>query len=181
MLFLSSQVAQEDAMKATLMERMKKLNAKRVIALAIAPGAMGLGLDAAISHFAGRDMANPAQLIPVTFAPLAAMALMFLAAPHRTARVFRLGVRWVGAVGIAVGLVGTGFHVRALLRLLAGTPLTFANVGAALAVAPPLFAPGAFAAIGVLVWLLGSPRVAIELKFGTARPAGFAELAPRAA
>ena len=167
-------------MKAGLMERMKTLNAKRVIALGVAPGVLALGLDAAISHFAGREMANPFQLTPVIFAPLAAMALLLLGAPHRTAATFRKGVRVLGAVGTLVGLAGTGFHVRALLRLLAGDALTFERLTAALAVAPPLFAPGAFAAVGMLVWLLGSPRLAIELKLGAPRPGGgFGELAPR--
>lgn len=169
-------------MKATLMERMNKLNAKRVIALAVAPGVLGLGVDAAIAHFAGRDMANRAQLIPVLFAPVAAAALLLLASPYRTAAVFRRGVRLVGALATAVGLVGTGFHVRALVRLMEGTPLTFAALKAALAVAPPLFAPGGFAGIGMLVWLLGSPRLAIELKLGAPAPlAGAREWWPRAA
>jgi hypothetical protein len=35
-------------------------------------------------------------------------------------------------------------------------------IAAALAVAPPIFAPAAFAGLGVVVWLLGSPRLAIR-------------------
>jgi hypothetical protein len=157
-------------MKAGLMERMNHVAAKRLIAMAVAPGVVGLGVDAGIAHFAGREMASKAQLIPVLFAPLAAVVLMLLASPYRTGTMFRRGVRAVGAVAAGVGLLGTGFHVRALLRLLAGTPVTFDNLKAALAVAPPLFAPGGFAAVGVLVWLLGSPRLAIELKLGALVP-----------
>ena len=168
-------------MKAALMERVKKINAKRALALAVAPGVLGLGLDAAISHFAEREMAHPAQLIPVSFAPLATLALLFFAAPHRGAELFRKGMRWVGAAATLVGMVGTGFHVRALVRLLEGGPLSFAGLKAALAVAPPLFAPGGFAAVGLLVWALGSPRLAIELKFPDATPPRLATLVARAA
>jgi hypothetical protein len=150
-------------MKATLRERINRAGMKRVIALGLAPGILALGLDAAISHFAGREMANPAQLVPVTFAPLATAALLFFAAPRRGAELFRQGLRWVGGAATAVGLLGTGFHVRALLRLLDGDPLNLTALKAALAVAPPLFAPGAFAAVGVMVWMIASPRVAIEL------------------
>jgi hypothetical protein len=167
-------------MKAALMERMRKVDAKRMIAMGIAPGVLGLGLDAAISHFAGRPMAHPAQVIPVAFAPCAAAALLFLAGPHWTAELFRRGIRAVGAVAAVVGMLGTGFHVRALIRLLEGTPLTFAGLKAALAVAPPLFAPGAFTAVGVILYLVGSPRVTIAVR-GAEPVAGLARWEPRTA
>jgi hypothetical protein len=60
--------------------------------------------------------------------------------------------------------VGTGFHGRALARLLEGVPLTWENLQAALAAAPPLFAPGAFVMLGALVFVLGNPRVRIDLQ-----------------
>jgi hypothetical protein len=180
MLFSGSLLTTEDAMKAALMERMRKLDAKRVIAMGIAPGVLGLGLDAAISHFAGREMAHPAQVIPVAFAPCAAAALLFLAAPHRTAELFRRGIRAVGVLAAMVGALGSGFHARALMRLLDGAPLTFAGLKAALAVAPPLFAPAAFAAVGVMLYLVGNPRLTIAVRGEEPAP-GLARLEPRTA
>src|SRR5438874_11099704 len=149
----------EDAMLTMI----KKLETKRILAMAIGPGLAGLGLDAAISHFAGRSgMVVPPQYVPVLFAPLACVLTMAFAMPKVKAKVFSVAMRSIGAAGIVVGLLGTGFHVRALMRLLEGLPLTWANLEPALAVAPPLFAPGAFAAIGAIVWALGSRKVVIR-------------------
>jgi hypothetical protein len=140
------------------------LDAKRALALVLGPSAAAIGGDAAIAHFAGRDMAHPAQLLPVLVAPLACLALMAVAAPRLPGQWFRRGARAVGAVLAALGMVGTGFHGRALARLLEGSPRTWENLKTALAVAPPLFAPGAFIMLGALVFVLGSPRVRIELQ-----------------
>ena len=150
-------------MRAQAMEWFKNLNAKRGAALVVAPGLLAVGADAAISHFAGKEMHHPAQLVPVVFAPLACAALTAFAAPRLTALRFRRAVRWIGALGGAVGMAGTTFHLLALRKLMEGQPPTLAALTAALAVAPPLFAPGAFAMIGGIVWLLGNPK--LELHF----------------
>ena len=42
------------------------LDAKRTLALVLGPGAAAIGGDAAIAHFAGREMAHPAQLLPAS-------------------------------------------------------------------------------------------------------------------
>lgn len=159
-------------MRAKFTEWLKQLNAQRALALAIGPGLIPLGLDAAVSHLAGRSgLVLPAQYIPVLFAPAACLALMAFAAPRLGPSPFRLAVRIVGAAGIAVGMLGTGFHVRALLRLLESSPLSLEGLDAALAVAPPLFAPGAFAGIGAVLWIIGNPRLTIRL---APRPAAIA-------
>jgi hypothetical protein len=137
------------------------LNPKRLILLALAPGALVLGGDAAIAHFAGREMAHPAQLLPVTLGPLAALILMLGAWREEW---LRRAVQVGGALLLALGGAGTAFHARALMRLLQGAPLTWENVTTALAVAPPIFAPGAFALVGALVLAAGNPRVRIELQ-----------------
>lgn len=168
-------------MKARLIAAITHLTPKRIIALGIAPGLLGLGLDAAISHFAGREMAHPAQLIPVVFAPIGAVALAAFAAPHRTPYWFRRGARWVGCAAALVGVIGTGFHLRALARLLEGAPLTFEGVKAALAVAPPMFAAAGFAGIGGVVWMLGNPRLNIAFAPPPAKVAGPLNLMGRAA
>ena len=152
-------------MATRFLEQMKALDPKRAAALAIAPGVLTLALDVAIAHFAGREMVNPAQLLPVTVAPAAAIVL-FVGAAKRDwlTRAMRIG----GAALAVLGTVGTGFHLRALLRLIAGAgpgeKLTWQGLQAALAVAPPLFAPGAFLGLGVVVLLLASPRVEVGLR-----------------
>ena len=140
------------------------LDAKRTLALVLGPGAAAIGGDAAIAHFAGREMAHPAQLLPVVVAPLACLALMAVAAPRLPDLWFRRGARAVGTVLTILGTVGTGFHGRALARLLEGSPFTWENLKTALAVAPPILAPGAFVMLGMMVFALGSPRVRIELE-----------------
>lgn len=150
-----------------------KLETKQLAALAIAPGIAAVALDVAIAHFAGREMAHPAQLLPVTIGPLAALLLGVVATARLPARTFRRGARALGGLVAALGMTGTAFHAHALLRLLQGTPLTWEGLTTALAVAPPLFAPGAFIGLGALVFLLGDPR--LELRFG-APPARAATL-----
>src|SRR5438067_12725642 len=135
------------------------LTPKRALALALGPGAAAIGGDAAIAHFAGRDMAHPAQLLPVIVGPLAAVALVAVAALQLPEKWFRRGAKAVGALLAALGTVGTGFHGRALARLLEGAPLTWENLKTALAVAPPIMGPGAFVPLGALIFALGIPRV----------------------
>lgn len=142
----------------------EELDAKRTLMLALGPGAAVLGGDAAIAHFAGREMAHPAQLLPVTLGPVACAILLAAAGPRLQETWFRRGVQLAGALLAALGTAGTAFHGRALLRLLEGAPLTWANLTTALACAPPIFAPGAFILLGALVLAAGNPRVHIELQ-----------------
>lgn len=144
---------------------MKAVAPKRALALALGPGFLVLGADAAVDHLAGRaGMVVPAQYVPLLFAPAAAVAVMAVALPRVKAAIFARVLRGVGVAGMAVGAAGTFFHVRALGRLLEGGPLTVANLEAALAVAPPLFAPGAFLGVGAVLLALASRRVVVELQ-----------------
>ncbi len=157
-------------------KRFRGLELKRKLALVLAPGALVLGADAAVAHFAGRTLIHPAQAIPVAFGPLAALLLGVAATAALGVPALRRLFRTVGALGVAVGLTGTGFHLRALARLLE-PPFRLEDLGAALAVAPPLFAPGAFLGIGALLWALGSPRLTLAMREPeTAPPLG--ELRP---
>ncbi|HVE87254.1 MAG TPA: hypothetical protein VND93_30570 [Myxococcales bacterium] len=142
----------------------RSLDTKRALSLMVGPGALALGVDAAISHFAGREMRNPAQLLPLTYGALACVGLAAAAVPRLTAAHFRRALRWVGGAGLLVGLVGTCFHAHALWVILREEPITLHSVWIALAVAPPLFAPAGFAGIGALVWALGNPRVEINVR-----------------
>ncbi len=153
----------------------KELSLKRKLALMMAPGALALGTDAAVSHFAGREMAHAGQLVPVFFAPLATALLAWAGHAALTEATLRRVFKAVGLLGLGVGVAGTAFHLRALARLLEG-PLRFEDVMASLAVAPPLFAPASFAALGGLLIALGNPRLELNLKerahrLGALRPA----------
>src|SRR2546430_13057141 len=107
----------------------KKLETKRMLAMGIGPGLIGLGLDAAVSHFAGKSgLVVPPQYVPVLFAPLACVAMLAFAMPKVKAKVFSVAMRAVGAAGALVGLLGSGFHVRALLRLMEGQSWTLQDL-----------------------------------------------------
>jgi hypothetical protein len=157
----------------------KSLGAARAGVLLFASGLLGLGGDVAVSHFAGRDMKSPVQLVPVIAAPIAFALLTALGLKRWPQAWFRKGVRAVGAALCAVGLTGTGFHVAAFLRLLEGQSVTLKNIELALAVAPPIAAPGAFIALGGLLWIIASPRLSLELVPRGAR-SGLIEAASRA-
>ena len=157
-------------MKAQLGRWMNGLGVKRTAALVLGPGFLALGFDAAVEHLAGRaDLVIPAQYTPVLFAPLACVTLLVVGGLKLNAKVFRTALRILGGLAIAVGTVGTGFHIRGLMRLLEDAPVTFLNLEHALAVAPPLFAPAAFAGVGAVLLLLGIERFA--LRFTLRRPA----------
>jgi len=158
-----SSTTTEDAM-TRIGSWLNTLETKRILALMVGPGALALGVDAAISHFAGREMRNPAQLTPITYGVVACIALVAAAVPKLTAAHFRRALRWVGGAGLLVGLVGTAFHAHALWVILQGEPITLHALVNALAVAPPIFAPAGFAAIGALVWALANPRVTINVQ-----------------
>lgn len=142
----------------TLRSLMTHTDPHRIAALALATGLAVMGLDAAISHFAANPFPQPAQYVPVVYGLAAFVALSAVALSDRAQPYFRTILRWLGGSSMFVGAVGTAFHLRGLGRLLESGASRWADLEAALAVAPPLFAPGAFVALGGLVWLLGNRR-----------------------
>jgi len=78
------------------------------------------------------------------------------------AELLRTVLRIAGGLSAIVGALGTAFHVSAFMRLLEGQEVTWKAIELALAVAPPLAAPGAFIAVGGLLMLLASPRVELS-------------------
>jgi uncharacterized membrane protein YedE/YeeE len=101
---------------------------------------------------------------------IVAVALTAVAALRLPEPWFRRGAKIVGGVLTALGTVGTTFHARALARLLEGEPLTWNGLKTALAVAPPILAPGAFILLGALVFGLGAERLRIEFAPATTGP-----------
>jgi len=137
------------------------LDPKNTLMLAAAGGLVAMGLDAGINHFALRELKHLAQLAPVIFGPLAGgvVALLVLAGAARSAAV----ARGVGVLSMALGAIGTAFHLRPFVMLLEDSTLE-----TALRIAPPLMAPGAFVALGALLVFAASPAVVVRLVSKTA-------------
>jgi hypothetical protein len=142
-------------------------NTRRALALAVAPGLAMLAVDAAIGHFAGSDFDNRLQLIPVLYGMLGFVVLPIVVWPKAHAP-FAWAARVLGAAGVAVGLTRTWFHFTALGSELKGD-YSWPAIEGGLSVAPPAFAPLGFAAVGVLLWLLPSPRLLLRLRIGRRR------------
>lgn len=140
---------------------LQRFDAKRVAVLVLAPGLAAVGVDAWISHFAGKDGDSPLQWVPVIFAPIAAILLIAWALPKLSPRAFGIGLTVVGLLSVAVGLWGTILHLRPILEDLKDEETTWSAIQGALSLGPPLMAPGAFAALGVILAVLGQRRLVI--------------------
>ncbi len=151
----------------------EKLGAKRFAALLLGPGIFAVGIDSAIAHFAGKGVSHPAQLVPLAYGAAALVLVVAVALPKLPASWFRRGLRVAALASAAVGAAGTFFHLRPMLEDLADEGVSLLSLEGALAVAPPLFAPGAFVILGALLWVIASPRV--ELRVVDAAPEEDAE------
>ncbi|HYX90122.1 MAG TPA: hypothetical protein VE782_01065, partial [Myxococcaceae bacterium] len=99
---------------------------------------------------------------------IAFIALAIVVWP-RTRGPFAWTARIFGASGVLVGLTGTVLHLRALISELKGD-YTWPSLEGGLSVAPPVFAPLAFAGVGALLFFLPSARVLIRIRIGSPRP-----------
>ena len=152
-------------MNSRLGQWFRLLKGKRLIALVLGPSFLALGADAAISHFAGKDASSWAQWIPVYVSPVAALVTVAVALPRLRMGVFRWGLRLAGLAGVAVGGLGTWYHLGAFRAELAKEDhLSVAVCEGALGVAPPMFAPAAFIGVGVLLWFIASPKVLLRIR-----------------
>jgi hypothetical protein len=131
----------------------KDLPARRKVLLFLFPGMLTLVWDAFFAHwsFAKAAMPHWTQYIPVVYGVLAFVALAaatLLPMPPKTS--IRL-CQATGVVGLLVGAGGIYFHGMNLLESLQGETLSFVTIGKAVKLAPPIFAPAAFAGIGLLI------------------------------
>lgn len=140
-------------------------NSRKAIALVLAPGLIALAFDAAVAHWAGKDMDNRLQAVPVVYGLVGALLVMAVCLP-RSRAVFAWTSRGVGAVGVLVGLVGTGVHTASFFKELAGQ-YTLSGLEGAFSVAPPLLAPLGFTGLGAILLLLPSARLLLRLKVGS--------------
>lgn len=143
-------------------------NSRKAIAVAVAPGLLLLAVDAAIAHFAvSGEYGNELQYPPIIYGVLGFLITMVVVLPKARAP-FAWAMRFLGVVGVLVGLGGTGLHVAELIELLEGD-YSWANIQGTIGTAPPVFAPMAFTGIGALLFLLPSSLLYIRLNVGTPR------------
>jgi hypothetical protein len=146
----------------------RRVGEKRLVALALAPGFLLLGLDAAIGHLAGKE-GEPPQIVPVVLSPLSFLLVLVAGLPFVREGAQRLLLRITGVVNVVLGLFGTGLHLKELGRHFDGG-FSFSALEDALSVAPPAFAPLAFTGMGALLWIVASP--ALRLRVTTAPEPG---------
>lgn len=142
---------------------LEKLGAKRFVALLVGPGLLAVAIDSAIAHFAGKGVGHPAQLVPLAYGAAAFVVMMLVTLLDPEMAWFRRGLRVLGLASAAVGAAGTFFHLKPMLADLADETLSWDAVEGALGVAPPVFAPAAFIALGGLLWVLASPRLQLRI------------------
>lgn len=138
------------------------LQIKRWLVAAVGMGFVGLTLDVFLEHyFTIHSMRSP-QWIPVLFGPLAA-AVALITAWRFDATMLRLfsGAAWIS---IGIGALGLYYHGWAVARNFESVADLF-NVQTLFAVlphTPPLGAPGAFVAMGVLGLLVHTCALRLE-------------------
>lgn len=128
------------------------LPVRRKILFFLAGGMLTLVFDAFVAHFswnAGRM--HWTQAIPVAYGLIAFVALSAAVFVPAAVRRDDLIAKVVGGFGLVIGGVGVVLHSLELLESLEGEALSVVVIGKALSLAPPLFAPAAFAGVGFLL------------------------------
>ena len=133
----------------------KALTTYRKIILFLTGGMLTLVFDAFVAHFQWNNRTMKwTQTIPVIYGLLSFIALTVVALfPLRAHHGARLG-QTVGAVGLLVGGTGIFLHGKTLFQDLDTDAIGIVAVGKVLAAGPPLFAPSAFAGVGLLLLTL---------------------------
>lgn len=159
-------------------DRFRHLNGPAGVGLLLGPGLLGLGVDSWISHFAGKEESHIMQWVPVYFAPIGALIVLAVVLPRLSATTVRLGLRVTGLLSFVVGMAGTLYHLIPFWNDMQDEAWSFAGITGALSIAPPVFAPAAFAAVGGILWLIASPNLVLHLR---ARPRPQTQPAPGSA
>ena len=131
------------------------LSACRKVPLVLGPGMLTLAIDAFIPHWSWNNNSMKwNQYPPVIYGVLGFLALMagaLLSMPHKRRILIN---QIVGVGGMIVGLAGIYFHGRAIFDEIDGEEMAIKVIGKIMKDAPPLFAPAAFAGIGLLLLTL---------------------------
>ena len=138
------------------------LQIKRWLVAALGMGFFGLTVDVFLEHYFTMHSMRSPQWIPVAFGPLAG-AITLVAAWRfgtMTLRLFSIA-SWIS---ICVGGLGFYYHARALARNLESFADLFdwQTLSAILPHVPPLGAPGAFAAMGLVGLLAHTCALKLE-------------------
>lgn len=133
----------------------KTLPTYRKVLLFLAGGMVTLAFDAFVAHFQWNNRTMKwNQTIPIIYGLLALIVLGVVALlPHRERRGVR-AMQAMGAIGLLVGGLGMFFHAKSLLEGMDADTKGVIAIGKALASGPPLFAPSAFAGVGLLLLTL---------------------------
>jgi hypothetical protein len=143
----------------------RRLGPKRFVLLLLAGGYVALFIDAYIGHeVTGGGISNPAQYLPLGFSPLAALVCAFLGLKRVSERLLAWVTGVVGSVSAVMGAVGVGLHLYPVLLDLQNEEVTWAAFLGALGSAPPLLAPAAFLAVGLMLIAVGARRVRISIQ-----------------
>jgi hypothetical protein len=133
----------------------QSLSAVRKVALVLGPGMLTLAIDAFIPHWSWNNSTMKwNQYPPVIYGVLAFVALMAVAFLPMQTRQRILINQVVGALGMVVGLAGIYFHLVAIYEEVEGEQIALTVIGKIMKDAPPLFAPAAFAGVGLLLLTL---------------------------
>jgi len=128
------------------------LPTQRKILVFLAGGMLTLVFDAFIAHFSWKNLTMKwTQSLPIIYGLASALALAVAALFALPARAHNRLVISVGALGMAVGLTGISLHSVAIAESLQGEEVAITAIGKALQLSPPLFAPAAFAGVGLLL------------------------------
>jgi hypothetical protein len=133
----------------------QNLSACRKVALILGPGMLTLAIDAFIPHWSWNNNSMKwNQYPPVVYGVLAFLAMMAVGLLRMPSRQRILINQIVGVGGLIVGLAGIYFHGRAIWEEVEGEKMAMSVIGKIMKDAPPLFAPAAFAGIGLLMLTL---------------------------
>jgi hypothetical protein len=125
---------------------------QRKILVFLAGGMVTLVFDAFIAHFSWKNLTMKwTQSVPIVYGLLASVILAVAALFALPARAHNRLVVTVGALGMGVGLTGITLHSLAIAESLKGEEVAVTAIGKALQLSPPLFAPAAFAGVGLLL------------------------------
>ena len=131
------------------------LPVRRKILLFLAGGMLTLVFDAFVAHFSWKAFTMKwTQALPVFYGLLAFVVLGVAAVLPISEKLADRLVKAVGAIGMGIGLTGMVLHFLSLKESLEGETLSIVVIGKALKLAPPIFAPAAFAGVGLLLLTL---------------------------
>ena len=128
--------------KADFRDEIRVGRFQKHLCVVTALGALSAGAESWYSHY--KDNFNSkVQWSPIVLTPLVAGAALWSVKSKRAANTV---LPLASALAIADGVIGTGFHIRGILRRPGGAKKPLYNI----LYGPPIFAPMLFAAAGLL-------------------------------